>query len=218
MSTSNHTSSRHGFSLVELVIALSLLTLLVGSVGLVSRTTEQAFRTGAASSAVELRVSAALAAVVRELEGATRAGLTPDPTTGLGTSELTYVQAIGFDGTRVVFGNARVLRLEVEAGESIDGTDEDGDGLVDEGQIVLIEDEGLATERRRILVRSVAALLGDELANGIDDNGNGLVDEPGFIIEWRSDALEVQLTVTRATPGGLEVVSRTARTSVKLRN
>jgi prepilin-type N-terminal cleavage/methylation domain-containing protein len=218
MSTSNHTSSRHGFSLVELVIALSLLTLLVGSVGLVSRTTEQAFRTGAASSAVELRVSAALAAVVRELEGATRAGLTPDPTTGLGTSELTYVQAIGFDGTRVVFGTARVRRLEVEAGESIDGTDEDGDGLVDEGQIVLIEDEGLATERRRILVRSVAALLGDELANGIDDNGNGLVDEPGFIIEWRSDALEVQLTVTRATPGGLEVVSRTARTSVKLRN
>ena len=218
MRNRHQTSTRQGLSLVELIIAVSLLTLLIGSVGLVSRTTEQAFRTGAASSAVELRSAAALAAVVRELEGATRTSLAPDPTTGLGTSELSFVQAIGFDGSRVVLGNARILRLEVEAGETIDGTDEDGDGLVDEGQIVLIEDEGLATERRRILVRSVAALLGGELANGIDDNGNGLVDEPGFIIEWRNDALEIQLTITRATPGGLEVVSRTARTSVKLRN
>lgn len=214
----NHTSPRRGFSLVELVITVSLLTLLLGSVGLVSRTSDMAFRTGAASSAVELRASSALAAVVRELEVATRVSLTPDPTAGLGTSELRFMHAIGFDGSEVILGNARILRLEAEEGETIDGTDEDGDGLVDEGLIVLIEDAGLATERRRVLVRAVAALLGGELANGIDDNGNGLVDEPGFIIEWRGDALEVQLTITRATPGGLEVVSRTARSSVKLRN
>jgi prepilin-type N-terminal cleavage/methylation domain-containing protein len=214
----NHTPLRRGFSLIELVLAVSLLTLLLGSIGLVSRTSEQAFRSGAASSAVELRASTALALVVRELEGATRTDLTPDPMAGLGTSELRFRHVIGFDGSRVVLGNARVLRLEPEEGETIDGTDEDGDGLVDEGRIVLIEDAGLATERSRVIVRAVAALLDGELANGVDDNGNGLVDEPGFIIEWRSGALEVQLTITRATPGGLEVLSRTARTSVKLRN
>jgi prepilin-type N-terminal cleavage/methylation domain-containing protein len=214
----HHASHRSGFSLVEMVVAVSLLTLLLGSIGLVSRTSDQAFRSGAASSAVELRSSVALSAVVRELEGAARTGLTPDPTTGLGTSELQFSHAIGFDGTRVILGNARMLRLEPEEGETIDGTDEDGDGLVDEGRIVQIEDVGLATERTRVVVRGVAALLDGEIRNGLDDNGNGLVDEPGFIIEWRGGALEIQLTISRATPGGLEVLSRTARTSVKLRN
>jgi type II secretory pathway pseudopilin PulG len=210
--------SQSGFSLIELVVAVCLLVLLLGSVGLVSRTSDQAFRSGAASSAVELHASAALTAVMRELEIADRDSLTPEPTTGLGTSVLRYAQAIDFDGARLVLGNARVLQLEVEDGETIDGTDEDGDGLIDEGQIVLVVDAGLATERRRILGRAVSALLEGELANGIDDNGNGLIDEPGFVLEWRGGALEVKLTIARATRGGLEVVQRTARTSVKLRN
>jgi len=194
---------RRGFSLVELVVAVCLLTML---------------RSGAASSAVELRASAALAAVVRELEGAARNSLTPDPVAGLGTSELRYAQVIEFDGEQVVLGNPRVLRFELEEGETADGTDEDGDGLVDEGQIVLVLDADLATERRRILARSVEALLEGELPNGADDNGNGLVDELGFVIERRGGALEAQLTISRATPGDREVVSRTARTSIKLRN
>lgn len=211
-------SERLGLSLVELVVAILLLTLLLGSIGLVGDTCERAFRRGAASSAVELRAASALAAVVRELETATRESVAPDPVPGLGVSELRYLQSLGFDGNDVLFGNGRILRLELEEGETDDGTDEDGDGLVDERRIVLVEDAGLATERSRVVAREVAELLEGEIANGIDDNRNGLVDERGFVIERRDGALDVQITFQRATSDGRESVTRTSRTSIMLRN
>lgn len=209
---------RAGLTLIELVIAVTLLGTMLGSVALVSGTSRRAFQRGVVTSALEIRSSAAMGAVVGVLESATLAGLTPDPLPGLNTSQLRFTQATGFSGEVALTAPLAQLGLELEPDEADNGLDDDGDGLVDERQLVLTERVGLATERRRVLTRSVTELLEGELPNGVDDNGNGLVDEQGFVVERRGSALDVQLTLGRATGDGRESAARTARTSIMLRN
>lgn len=207
-----------GFSLVELLLAVTLLGMLLSSVALVGRTSERAFRRGATSSALEQRASLALAALLQELERAILASLAPDPTPGLGASALRYLHALDINGVDLELSTQRSLRLELAPNEVDNGVDDDGDGLSDEALLILISDLGLVTERRRVLAHDVAELLEGELPNGADDNGNGLVDEPGFVVERRGDTLELAITFIGATADGTESMRRTVRSSVMLRN
>ena len=104
-----------------------------------------------------------------------------------------------------------------ETGEIDDGLDNNGNGLVDEGRVVLTENLGGADERDRILARRVRELLEGELDNGVDDNGNGLVDEKGFSFERMGESLVIRMTMERIDVGQ-RTIERSAQTSVRLRN
>lgn len=208
----------HGFTAIEILIATALLTLMFSSMALVSKTSQRAFVHNTAAGAVELRAGAALRTITTELEQAASSHLYPDPVAGVGASEVFYREATGFNGNDVIYSDERSLRYELDPGETNDGTDEDGDGLIDEGQIVLVVRVGLATESQRVITRGVAEFAEGELPNGVDDNGDGLVDEPGFVLERRNGAIDVRLTLAQAVTGWNEVVVRTARTSVIVRN
>ena len=133
-------------------------------------------------------------------------------------TELTYTRAVGWEGETTLTTAPRTLRLEMEPGEANNGADDDGDGLVDEGILVLIEDLGLPTEKRRVLARGLAEYAKGEVFNGVDDNGDGLVDEKGFAIERMGAALEVTVTLEQRPPGRDETIQRTLRSSILLRN
>ena len=207
-----------GISLVEVLIAVTILASLLGSIALVSLSAKGAFSRGSTRSAVELRSGIAMGAVLTELRMARFESLIPPMPPGAGSPQIGYMLVLDWDGNDVVESERRILRWEIEAGEAADNADNDGDGLVDEGQLVLIEDFGLATQSRRLLARGVAELQEGELPNGIDDNGNGLIDEPGFVVELRGATLDVTLTLLDSTMGGEEIIARTVRSSTLLRN
>ncbi|HKX46295.1 MAG TPA: hypothetical protein VJP77_06300 [Planctomycetota bacterium] len=208
--------ARAGFTLVELAVSGTVLFLLLGAAGLVWTRNDRAYSNGSTAALLELRVGVAIDRIVAELAPAQLASLAPDPLPGLGTQSLDFVQAVGFESSAVVIGPPRRIAFELDATEADDGTDDDGDGLVDEGVVVLTIDVGGA-EQRVVLASAVAELGAGELANGVDDDGDGLVDEPGFFVERDGETLVVNLTLRRIDANGT-ALTRVARSAVQIRN
>ncbi|MDB2576698.1 prepilin-type N-terminal cleavage/methylation domain-containing protein [Planctomycetota bacterium] len=209
---------RGGFTLLEILIALTILALLLSSVGLLASGSKNAFSRGTTVSAMELRTGLTSDVIQRELSLALTGSLSPEIQSGQRVTELTYVRAVGWEGETTITTAPRTLRFELDPAEANNGADDDGDGLIDEGILVLIEDVGLPTERRRILARGLAEYAEGEVFNGVDDNGDGLADESGFAIERMGAALEVTVTLEQRPPGREETIQRTLRSSILLRN
>jgi len=207
-----------GFSLVELLIAVTFLVLLLSSIGLLSAASRDAFSRGTTVSAMELRTGITSGGIQGELSLAMASSLTPEILPGQRVTELTYTRAIGWEGETTITTPPRTLRFEFEPGEANNGADDDGDGLVDEGLLVLIEDVGLPTENRRVLARGLAEYAEGEARNGLDAHGDGLVDERGLAIERMGAALEVTVTLEQRPPGREETIQRTLRSSILRRN
>jgi len=130
---------------------------------------------------------------------------------------VVYRVPVGVVGTTPVWSVPMLITLEYEVSEVNDGIDNDGDGLVDEGQVVLVRDVGAPNAVRTVLVRGVSELLQGEQANGADDNANGVVDERGFNIRRVGDLVSVRLSVEGVDDGG-NLTVRTVETSFKVRN
>lgn len=207
--------TRAGFTLTEALIATALAILLMSSAVLAARGGMGAFRATQGATDAETRVRRALDRAVFELLSAGATELQPDPTGDFGTSELTFRKAVGLAGTVPLWGDPLALEFEYAPGEVDDGDDDDGNGLVDDGVLVLTRDPG-GDERRIVLCSGVAELLEGEIANGADDNGNGVSDEAGFNVHRVGDVLWVRLSVEESAESGTLV--RTLETSVRLRN
>jgi hypothetical protein len=123
-------------------------------------------------------------------------------------------QGVDADGDPV-FGPLERLVLEYD--EANDGLDDDGDGLVDEGRLVWLENPGAAGERRVVLCNDVREYLAGETSDGDDENGNGLIDERGFALDFAGNAVTVRLTLEARGQKGQIIVSSAQRT-VAFRN
>jgi hypothetical protein len=212
----DHNRNR-GFSLIEVIVVLTVLFMTVGMVVLVSNANTHAYQTGATSAELESKVAIAMDRIVAELRMVGRESLDPDPVAGLETSSLRYVKAESYGSGETTWSTLRQLEFEHEPGELDDGLDNNGNGLVDEGRVVLTEDLGGPNERRLVLVRWVSELHEGELPNLVDDNGNGLADEPGFVVERVGATLVVRLSLRKNDSQGFPI-TRTAQTSAKMRN
>jgi len=210
-------SGRAGFSMLELLICVGLLSLVFGSLGLVSRTTDSLYRQTSRSSNLEARCRQTVDHVVDLL--ATMVGVQsfPDPVAPNWTGTLDFVQATGVVGGALSWGPPLRLVLEMDAGEVEDGIDNDGDGSIDEGRLVLIRNPGAGGELRTILCHGVSYYAEREVGNGADDNGNGMVDERGFCMERQGDVMRVFLTLEDQDDAGRPVVC-SVTTSLRIRN
>ncbi|HEX6884235.1 MAG TPA: prepilin-type N-terminal cleavage/methylation domain-containing protein [Planctomycetota bacterium] len=219
--------TRAGLTLIEMVIAVALFLLLMSSAILAARGGQGALRSNQGATELETRARRALDRMATELLGA---GNLEPIAPGLGSQTVIYSQVRpwnwnkldanpgpgdGVAGLQPLWGLRNSLSLEMEPGESDDGVDEDGDGLIDEGQVVLTLDL-LGTPRRVVLCTGVRELGEGEAANGLDDNGNGIVDEGGFNVLRTGDVLQLRLTLVDGIEG--ETAVRTLETSVRLRN
>jgi len=210
-------SPRAGFTMVEAMITLAILGM-VGSMAILTITDgNSSFGTTNSSADLEARVRRGLDRVAAEILTAGDGQLNPDPTGNFGSSDMLFRQAVGLTGTSIDWSNQHRLAFEYDTNEIDDGVDNDGDGLVDEGNLVLTRNDGLANEMRVTLVRGVAEFFEGELSNGLDDNGNGVIDEAGFNIHRAGDVLNIRLTVQNSL-GQNVVLTRTLQTSTRLRN
>lgn len=206
---------RAGFTLVELAVAVALFLLLMSSAIVAARGGMDAFRSSQDLSDLETRARRALDRAVFELLAVGGSELAPNPVGDFGADALEFRQAVGLAGTAPVWGDLCSLSFVPAPGDADDGLDNDGNGLVDDGQLVLVRDVG-GNEQRIVLCSGVRELAEGEVPNGADDNGNGVIDEAGFNVHRVGDVLFVRLTLEAAVPTGSIV--RTLETSIRIRN
>ena len=217
----NRRSHAAAYSLVELLVAVTILAMLLGMLSLTGSANSAAFNSGISRAHLESQIESAMQRVGAELRVAGRSSLVPALAPGQATDSLAYVQALDLQAGQVVWSEPRRLAFEYAPQETNNGTDDDGNGLVDEGRLVLTLDLGTPDERRVVLTNWVSELLEGELPNGADDNGNGLADERGFSVERvadsAGDALFVRISLQRRDANGRPVI-KTVQVKVRVRN
>jgi prepilin-type N-terminal cleavage/methylation domain-containing protein len=213
--------NRAGYSLIELLVAVTIMALVFGLLSLTGSANSAAFKSGISEAHLESQIGSALAHVTSELRIAGKSTLEPQLAPGASTDSLQFAEALDLHNGQIVWSAPRRLAFEYAPKESNDGVDNNGNGLVDEGRLVLTLDVGTPQERRVVLTNWVPELLEGELPNGIDDNHNGLVDERGFCIERvadaSGDALLVHLSLQRRDANG-RTLTKTIQVKVRVRN
>lgn len=206
---------RAGFSLIELLVSLSLLGVIGGAVLLAASSTSTAMQSSTTLADLHALSRRAIERIASELEQTERDDVLPASPAAeapFHVSEIDF-QRTDFVADAVVLENIARIGFEYAADEPNDGIDNNGNGLVDEGLVVLTESLGLASERRLVLCRNVAETLeGETAGNGADDNGNGLRDEGGLSFDFDGDRVTIRLTLERVAPKGLLLQSSVQRT------
>ena len=212
-------SPRSGVTLLEVVLASALLAAVLGAALMVVQRGKSAMAEGHLHARAEARAHRALQRVMAELRGAGIDALVPalNPNGITSSATLTFDPIIGVSGAAPVWGSPiRIARVPAPEDPN-DGRDNDGDGVVDEGVLMLTRDLGGPSEASFLICSQVRELAEGELPNGSDDNGNGLADEAGFSIQRIGTMLTVRLTVEEAGEGG-ETGLATVSSSITLRN
>jgi hypothetical protein len=205
-------------TLVEMLVAMALLATVLGSLLSMGDVSTKLCETGVTRSNLEAAARRAVDRLTRELAGARSASLAalPESPQWLNSIDFDRPGAIRVGDGRVTWSTSR-LEFRTATGEANDGLDNDGDGLVDEGTLVLVHDLAGADEITTVLAQGVREYLEGEIPNGQDDNGNGLIDERGVTFEREGDDLRLLLTLEGIGRDG-NTVTRTLQTSVWSRN
>jgi len=209
-------SPRAGFTLIEVLIASSIFALVISSTAMVVATSTSAHGLSSARNNTQDLARRASNRIVDELVNASSTSLFPDPG-AFATSDLVFQVADGVTAGAVDWSAPKRLAFQYETGEVDDGLDNNGNGLIDEGVLVLTLDDGGPAELAVVLCHGLRELGEGEIFNGLDDNGNGLVDEGGFSVRREGSVLTVRVTVEKRGPDG-ELLTSTTETGVRLRN
>lgn len=208
---------RRGFTSVEVLISTAILGMLMGGVSLIMQRSLGAYREAQVSAELEGRLRRALDRVATELVSTGEDVIAPDPSGDYGASSLEFRRAIGLTGDVVDWGSKTSVGFQYEAGEIDDGVDNNGNGLVDEGVLVLTLNVDAANEKDVIICHGVSELGEGETLNLADDNGNGVKDEQGFNVHLVGDVLVLHLTLEAIDQNGV-LFQRTVETGVRFRN
>jgi len=207
-----------GHSLIEMMVSLGILAIVGGTLALVGLSSKDAFRTESARTLVDGQAREVISRLTRELRGSSADSISALPESPAWDTNLIFDQPSTINLLSGAI-NWRIVRLELryEDGELNDGLDNNGNGLVDEGQVVMLRNWAAADEITAVLAHGVREYAEGETLNGLDDNGNGLVDERGLSFERSDETVSVRLTLEGVDPDA-RVLVRSAETSVLLRN
>ena len=209
--------NQRGFTFVEIAIAVTILALMVYSIGLVATRGEGAYRSARRVADLEARMGRTMTRIVDELAGVGTSVPFPDPTGDFGTETLTFRIAAGVTDGDIDWGPLTRLDFAYVDDELDDGIDNNDNGLIDEGVLRLTRNVGLGNEQIVILCKDVSEFMPGEILNGDDDNGNEVTEERGFNVHQVGNILEIRLALSNLDTAG-RLLERTISTSVRLRN
>ena len=207
---------RTGFTLIELLIALVLAVGAIGtSVLIVTTTLSRAFQSESSVAALDVRAWRALETINDRLETANATDL---PLMALPQTEIDYRRIEDFVAGSPVYAPWEKIVFRYSPSDPDDGVDNDGNGLIDEGRVVWVQNVGLPNERTTLLTNWVSEELEGEIpGNNLDDNGNGVIDERGLCFVREGDSVTVMFTLQR-TVGEGTMITRTVQRTISLRN
>lgn len=209
--------NERGFTQLELIIGISLLSVVTGGILALASTSVDSYRLGVTRADVERMAVQAVDRITEELVMTGADVLSPVPTGQSGSDRVSYQRNDGWDDDAVSWGSVNEFRLVADPNDPDDGKDNNGNGLIDEKQLEYRLNVGTADERVVVLTRWVRELLEGELPNGKDDNANGLVDEPGFSLTEKDGLWTIFLTLERHDVKG-RLATYTVETAVRPRN
>lgn len=194
---------RGGFTLLELAIAMTILSLLAMNISMVTRTGSNAARSGAFYATLNDEADMALDRISLAVMSSDASDIYPVAVAPGFTDSITYS-----------------VRLGIENGEIVESPPESitYDQTPQTGRIVWFQNPGLpGLERSVVWSNWVPHFQDAELENAVDDNGNDLTDESGLAFDMVGDRVNIHLTVERQSPDG-KLVPATRRINVTCRN
>ena len=210
---------RAGYSLVELMIGMTILASLTGAAVLATNNGIGSYESTRAGEEAQTKLHRAANRVVQELMGSSLSVLGP---AGLqddfGSSTLEFQLPLDIAPTGPIWGATQTITGEYAPGEIDDGIDNNGNGLIDEGILVLTRDAGLPTAQRVVLCSNLRETFPGEIQGNLaDDNGNAVIDETGFNAIIVDDVLTLRFCIEVPSFEGTTVV-RELTTSTRMRN
>ena len=212
----HQTSRSSGFTLIELMISSTIAIGLLYAVATTALTATNAYDTTMRRSRLVARAHQVLDRIADDFVEADLGTVTP-AVPGFGASTITYRKPDTVVGSVVTWGNYRSISFQMDQGETDDGLDNNGDGRIDEGVVVLTIDVGLVSQQQVTMCHEVRSMLEGELSNLGDDNGNLMVDERGLVFELNGDILTVRLTLENIDEDG-NLLTKSVQTSVRVRS
>jgi prepilin-type N-terminal cleavage/methylation domain-containing protein len=210
-------SPASGFTMVEILIVLALVSVVMGSVVAVLRSSMRACQVGSTAGHLEALVNRALDQIADRLQASSHATVTPSLSSPFSSPSIDFQRSIGYAGGAVTWSPTERFAFQFRPGELDDGIDNDGDGIVDDGQVVWTRDVGLPTQTQTVLADGVPKFLQGETLNNKDDNGNGLIDERGLCFAVDNSSVVVRLTLSARSAAGV-IVTKTMEKRVFFRN
>ncbi len=192
---------RSGFTVVELIIAISILAILLTKIALVINAASQAVGDSSKEMVLEDQARRVINQIGFALMGSDRDTLFPqsaDP--DLPVTQLRYQLSLGLEDGEIVWDDIEEIGLGATG-----------------SQVYWTRKPGEPDERRVFLTNLVRPYLEGELANGIDDNGNGLVDEQGLTFVIDRNSVHIRLSLARPDMEG-GTIANTVEAVVTCRN
>ena len=206
-----------GTTVLELIIAATLFSGIVAGGYTLLGSGVDAYDQGGTAVEVERHADRLLQLVVAEISQAGRDVTYPRAMPPNSSHTLTLQRCTGYTAGAKVWSTPTTLEFRHLPDELDDGKDNNGNGLIDEGMLVRVDDAGGPNERVTALGSYVREYMEGEEKNGTDDNGNGLIDEPGVSFDVVGDVWTVRITIERRDGNG-RLITHTAQTSIKVRN
>jgi prepilin-type N-terminal cleavage/methylation domain-containing protein len=194
------TSSRAGFTLLELGIVMVLLVIVAVKAAMLFDIAAESQTEDTAQVALEDQARRTMDQIVFAVMGANRETLFPDPESPTYSEDVQYEVSLGVQAGAVVWGDPERIAL--------------GQG---NQQVVWSQNPGEPEERRVVWTNVVRPFLEGEFFNGIDDNGNGLIDERGLNFTLQGNRVTIRMTLERTSPDGA-VFTQSVSTGFTLRN
>lgn len=185
-----------GFSLVEVLIASAVLAILVSAVLGIMVVGLQTFNSGNAITVIQNQARRIMDSIAKEIQPAGLSTISPTPPAlgSAGTHTITFQPCTGYDGASdppQQWGNVTTIAFAYDSGETNDGVDNNGDGLIDEG-LVTKTVVGATSSQTKILGHWVKE-------NGLSFNLDGTLLTITLEMQKRggkNELLETSLTTT----------------------
>lgn len=191
-----------GFTLIELMITVSLLALVTLNVYMVIGDSTKAMGAQTVSFDAEAQARRALDRIALAVIGASRQTLFQTQAAPWSASELNYESSLGMQDGVAVWSDPQRIALTAGA---------------ESREVMWYEKPNAPDERRSVWSSYVSQFLQGEILNGKDDNGNGLIDEQGLSFTLEGNSVIIRLTVARPDKDG-KFITRTFESRVTCRN
>ena len=169
-------NSRQGFSLLELMITLSLAGTAFFAIAAVIRASTGFYKVSSGNMDIEGRGSRTLHQIADILRGTELDSIAALPQAPLSDTALLYQTVEPYAGQST--STSDPTRLTMQA-----------------GSVVRTDSFLLPDERTKVLLQGVPDFFEGETFNGVDDNGNGFVDEPGMFFAREGSTIIIGLTL-----------------------
>ncbi|MFO1011854.1 MAG: prepilin-type N-terminal cleavage/methylation domain-containing protein [Planctomycetota bacterium] len=188
-----------GFTLLEVVVAMTLLTLVLANLYMIFGDSSRAITRKTAQYDTEVEARRVLDRIAMAVIGAELDTLEVPNSAPNSSSEIDYSVNLGVQSGAIVWSSGRRIAHQ------------------NDHEVEWRENPGEPDERHAVWTRASAKFLEGEISNGIDDNGNGLIDERGLSFEVQGKMVVIRITIEKPGPEGT-LSTKTLETRVTCRN